>query len=85
MKIPFMSQLESIFLEQGKQEGKEEGILQTAKDSIITVLEVRLREIPPSLKEAINQISNQSKLKQLLERAEIVNSLIEFQQFIDTN
>ena len=76
--MPLISQLESIFLEQGK----EEGILQTAKDSITIVLGVRLGEIPTSLKKAINQIFNQSQLKQLLERAAIVNSLIEFQQFL---
>lgn len=58
------------------------GARQTARESVIIVLRSRFGEVPTELTESINNIEDLSLLKQLLERAVTVNSLVEFQQFI---
>jgi len=42
------------------------GILQTARESVLDVLEVRFAAVPPELIETIHQIEDASVLKQLL-------------------
>ncbi len=63
--------------------GMERGAVQTARESVITVLRVRLGEISPELMETLNNISDLPLLKQLLERAATVNTLAEFQQLLE--
>ncbi|MBD2770997.1 transposase [Iningainema tapete] len=60
------------------------GMEKIGRESVITVLRVRLGEVPPELMEALNNVSDLSLLKQLLEQAVTVNSLTEFQQLLET-
>lgn len=66
-----------------KEEGKEEGIIENARESVIEVLETRFGEVPTSIVEAINRIDQPSLLKTLLKRAIAIPSTTEFQQLLD--
>ncbi|WP_223269733.1 hypothetical protein [Nostoc sp. 'Peltigera membranacea cyanobiont' 213] len=62
---------------------KEEGIVENARESIITVLETRFGEVPSSIVEVINGIEEPSVLKMLLKNAIAIPSTAEFQQILD--
>ncbi|MBD2203890.1 transposase [Calothrix sp. FACHB-1219] len=62
---------------------KEEGIIETARESVIEVLETRFGEVPSAIVEAINGIEEPSVLKTLLKRAIAIPSTSEFQQLLD--
>jgi hypothetical protein len=57
----------------------QKGILQTARESVLEVLEIRFEVVPPELIEAINEIEDTSVLKQLHRQAIALDSLEEFQ------
>jgi len=77
-KMPLLSRMEEMAIEQGL----ERGILQTLRESIITVLRVRLGELSPSLVESLNNQTDVPKLKQLLEIASTVLSVQEFEEHL---
>jgi len=81
-KMPLLSRMEEMAIEQGIERGIERGTLQNARESIVTVLRFRLGELPPSLVETLNNQTELPKLKQLLEIALAVNSLEEFEQHL---
>ncbi|MEH2293679.1 MAG: hypothetical protein V7K31_11365 [Nostoc sp.] len=62
---------------------KEEGIVENARESIITVLETRFGEVPNSIVEVINGIEKPSVLKMLHKSAIAIPSTAEFQQVLD--
>ena len=62
---------------------KEEGIVENARESIITVLETRFGEVPSSIVEVINRIEEPSVLKMLHKSAIAIPSTAEFQQVLD--
>ncbi|MBD2197048.1 MULTISPECIES: transposase [Calothrix] len=62
---------------------KEEGIIETARESVIEVLETRFGEVPSVIVEAINGIEEPSVLKTLHKRAIAIPSTFEFQQLLD--
>jgi DNA-binding transcriptional MocR family regulator len=62
---------------------KEEGIVETARESVVEVLETRFGEVPTSIVEAINGINEPSLLKTLHKRAIAIPSTTEFQQVLD--
>ncbi|MBD2164283.1 transposase [Calothrix membranacea FACHB-236] len=62
---------------------KEEGIIETARESVIEVLETRFGEVPNAIVEAINAIEEPSVLKTLHKRAIAIPSTTEFQQLLD--
>jgi hypothetical protein len=69
---------------------KEEGIVENARESIITVLETRFGEVPSSIIEVINRIEEPSVLKMLFKSAMsttgfayAIPSTAEFQQVLD--
>ncbi|MDZ8029738.1 transposase [Nostoc sp. DedSLP04] len=63
---------------------KEEGIVETARESIITVLETRFGEVPSSIIEVINGIEEPSVLKMLHKSAIAIPTTAEFQQVLDS-
>jgi hypothetical protein len=62
---------------------KEEGKVETARESVIEVLEVRFEQIPNSILEAINGINDVSVLKTLLRSAIAIPSVDAFIQILD--
>ncbi|NES83902.1 MAG: hypothetical protein F6K10_22195 [Moorea sp. SIO2B7] len=62
---------------------KEEGIVQNAQEDIIEILQTRFENIPNSMVETLNGIHEISVLKKLFKRAITINSVAEFQEFIE--
>jgi hypothetical protein len=57
--------------------------LETLREDVITILEVRFGEVPPTLIERINAIEDIPVLKQLHRQAIAIPSIEEFQQLLE--
>jgi hypothetical protein len=86
----FMVKLSPIYLEQleakreeGKLEGREEGIITNLRDNIISILSKRFQTLPSELVSQINSLEDKVKLQQLHLETISVNSISEFQTLID--
>ena len=69
----------TLFEELALKEGLEKGIVQTAREAILDVLDTRFGQVPDSLRERVNAIGSEPTLKNLLRRAVRTPSLEEFQ------
>ena len=65
--------------QKGRQEGLEKGILQTARQAILDVLDTRFGQVPDSVREQVNTLCGERNLKDLHRRAILTPSLEEFQ------
>ncbi|MEW6494253.1 MAG: transposase [Cyanobacteriota bacterium] len=74
-QMPLLSRIELA--------AKQEGILQTARENVLEVLEVRFEVVPSEVIEAVNRIEDTSLLKQLLRQAIAIPSIAEFQQLLE--
>jgi flagellar biosynthesis/type III secretory pathway protein FliH len=72
-------------IEEGLQEGRQLGVIQTSQDSVIEVLETRFGEVPTSIIDAVNNINDLSQLKTLLKGAIAIPSISEFEQLLPQN
>jgi len=90
LKIQFRIQLQqrlpdksmphiTLFEELARKEGLEKGIIQTAREAILDVLDTRFGEVPGSVRERINALGSERNLKDLHRRAILTPSLEEFQ------
>lgn len=78
-RMRFVSYLEELAIEHGI----EQGILRKGREDVIEILEIRFGEVPSSIVEVINGINQTSVLKTLLRRAISIESISEFQQFLE--
>lgn len=74
-RMRFVSYLEELAI--------EEGILRKGREDVIEILEIRFGEVPSSIVEVINGINQTSVLKTLHRRAISIESVAEFQQFLE--
>jgi hypothetical protein len=90
LKIQFRNQLQqrlpdktmphiTLFEELALKEGLEKGIVQTAREAILDVLDTRFGQVPDSLRERVNAIGGERNLKDLHRRAILTPSLEAFQ------
>ncbi len=90
LKIQFRNQLQqrlpdktmphiTLFEELALKEGLEKGMVLTARESILDVLDTRFGQVPESVRERINAIGSEPTLKNLLRQAARASSLEEFQ------
>jgi len=77
-KMPYITPLERFAIEKGR----EEGTLESRRESVIEILETRFTSVPASLIETINLMENAALLKTLLKRAITIGSIAEFQQLV---
>lgn len=61
---------------------ERDAIIKTLQENVIEVLETRFTEIPRSLIDSINQISDLTELKPLLKASITIQSVADFQDFI---
>ena len=69
----------TLFEELALKEGLEKGIVQTAREAILDVLDTRFGQVPDSLRERVNAIGGERNLKDLHRRAILTPSLEAFQ------
>jgi thymidylate kinase len=77
--MPHITLFEELALEKGLVEGRQEGIVQTAREAILDVLDTRFGQVPESLRERVNAINGERNLKDLHRRAILTPSLEAFQ------
>ena len=70
-------------LTQGIEQGIEQGSIQTLRELLIDVLQLRFQHLPDELLVTLSQLSDLSRLKQLHRQAIIAGSLEEFEQMIE--
>ena len=89
LKLQFRNQLQqrlpdktmphiTLFEELALKEGRQEGILENAREAIIDVLDTRFGEVPDAVREQVNALCSEPTLKDLLRRAVRASSLDEF-------
>ncbi len=66
-----------------RQEGMQQGILQSAREAVIDILEARFEVVPEAIVKRLNEIYEPSLLKIFRRKAVKVMSLEEFEQIID--
>lgn len=76
--MPYVTSIERL----AREEGIEQGALQTRREDVLDLLSIRFEEVPSSLAEMINTIGDEALLKTLLRLAATAGSLAEFQEAI---
>jgi len=78
-KMEWLSNFERRVIKRGIQQGIQQGAVQTAREDILEVLNLRFKGVPHSLSERIYQIEDPSVLRELHRKAITASSLEEFQ------
>ena len=78
-KMEYVTSVERI----GIKKGIQQGILQSTREAVIDILELRFEVVPESIVNRLNEINDPSILKILHRKAVKANSLEEFEQIID--
>ena len=76
--MPYVDTLTRMSLQEGRKEGRQEGSLVQARESVIEALEIRFGEISSDLRERITALDNLRNLKAQLRRAITVPSIDQF-------
>ncbi|MGC9505576.1 transposase [Baaleninema sp.] len=80
-KMPILSNIELRAIEKGR----EAGILENARSSVLEVLTVRFDRVPSELSDRINQITDVATLQNLHRQAISIESLTEFDRLLDND
>jgi flagellar biosynthesis/type III secretory pathway protein FliH len=67
--MPYLTDTEEIAINQGRQEGRQEGLALARQQDVIEALEIRFDRIPDGLREEILRISDSERLHRLLRAA----------------
>jgi predicted transposase/invertase (TIGR01784 family) len=70
--------------EKWTKKGEEKGIKNTVRESVAEILEIRFGNNPPQILTWLNQVSDVPTLKGFLRRAATVESMTEFERFLET-
>ena len=80
--MPHITLFEELALKEGLEkgiiEGRQEGLVQNAREAILDVLDTRFGEVPDAVREQVNALCSEPTLKELLRRAARASSLDEF-------
>jgi hypothetical protein len=75
-KMPYVTSIERV--------GIQKAIINTCREDIIDILDIRFEIVPSILREMINKIDDINQLKKLHRQAVTIASLAEFQQLINS-
>ncbi|MFH0725828.1 MAG: hypothetical protein V2B19_05670 [Pseudomonadota bacterium] len=86
MKMPYVTSVERMGIKKGqlmglelcRQEGRQEGALQTSREAVTDVLEARFKAVPKTMIHKIMKIDDTAVLKMLHKKAILAESLKEF-------
>jgi hypothetical protein len=77
--MEWLSNFERIVIKSGIQQGIQQGAVQTAREYVLEVLNLRFKNVPHPLSERIHKIEDLSVLKELHRKGITASSLEEFQ------
>ena len=69
---------ERLGLWKGRQEGRQEGRLETLREGVLDILEARFKSVPYGLREKLQGIQAESRLRRLHREAVLVENLDAF-------
>jgi len=79
-QMPYVTSIERMGRDEGRDEGIQLGILQQAREAVVEILRTRFKRIPKTLVTMIQKIEDQAFLSKLLKEAVLVDSLKTFRQ-----
>jgi flagellar biosynthesis/type III secretory pathway protein FliH len=79
----FVTSIERKALVKGRQEGRQEGLLQKSRDAVMEVLNARFKRVSKVLRNKIEALSDASQLSTLLKEAVLVESVKAFEELVD--
>lgn len=82
-KMKDVTTIERRAIERGLTQGIEQGSIQTLRELLIDVLQLRFQQLPDELLVTLSQLSDLSRLKQLHRQAIIAGSFEEFEHRIE--
>ena len=74
-----MNAVSNIWIEEGKIEGKKEGLLEKAREMVIEALKVKYNNVSQSISTFIQTIKDENILRNLLREAILCNDMKDFQ------
>ena len=78
-----MSTVSNIWIEQGKKEGRKEGIVENARHMVIDALKVKYKSVSQSLGTIIQSIKDEDILNNLHREVILCNNITEFQHKLE--
>jgi len=82
-EMRYVTSVERIGIKKGTEQGIQQGILQTAREDILEILDVRFDIVPQTLVERVNRVDDPTILRILLKKAATAVSPEEYAQFMD--
>jgi hypothetical protein len=82
-KMQYITTVERMAIQKGKQEGLQEGLQQGIRKSIINILQTRFNETSELVETLLEQIEDKEELQELTRQAVTINSLAEFEQLLN--
>ncbi|HEW97185.1 MAG: cytosolic protein [Candidatus Parabeggiatoa sp. nov. 3] len=81
--MPYVTSIERFGIEKGLDKGREEGILQQARKSVVDALRTRFKRVPQSLVKMLQSIEDAKLLSNLHQKAILADSLKTFKQGLE--
>jgi len=79
-----MKSFADIWIDEGKEEGRKEGLLEDAREMVIAALNIKFKDISQAITALIKDIKDRNVLRSLHRDAILANSLNEFQHRLET-
>jgi hypothetical protein len=76
--MPYITSIERIGREEGWQEGRQEGRQEALRENIFDVLQARFGAASEAVRPPLGEITGETRLKDLLRRAALADSLNQF-------
>jgi len=73
------------WMEAGLERGRQEGLVQNAREDVLDVLEARFGEVPSALREQVVAVADPAELKRLHRQAVLAPDLHAFQQALSVS
>lgn len=70
----------TVWERRGIEKGEEIGSLKQARRAVVQALELRFKEVPASIREAVGGVEGLARLEQLLELAIVAGSIAAFEE-----
>jgi len=84
VKMPYITSVERVGIKRGREQGRQEGSLDSIREAVLDVLETRFGEAPGTITSALAAMQDPLALKRLHKAAVIIGSLEAFLRLVET-
>jgi len=82
-RMPYVTSIERFGIEKGRKEGRQLGILQHSRKSVLDVLRTRFKRVPQPLTKMVQTFDDTKLLTKLLQEAALADSLESFKKRVE--